>query len=227
MGHKIFVSYKYADQSVENLSFNVNSTVRDYVDEFEKLLDKTNNIFKGEHEGEDLSGLSEDTIWGKLRDRIYDSTLTIIFISPEMKEIWKSDKEQWIPWEISYSLKETNRTDSSGNSITSKTNAMLAVVLPNSSGSYSYYLEERNCCNSNCTMHYTQNLFQIIRDNKFNLINANKYNCDKGDIIWRGSFSYIEAVKWKDFKNNISYYFDRAYNRQANIENYNITKIIQ
>ena len=33
-GKKIFVSYKYADAQVENLSYRDNSTVRDYVDEF-------------------------------------------------------------------------------------------------------------------------------------------------------------------------------------------------
>ena len=36
LGKKIFVSYKYADEQVENLVMGENSTVRDYVDEFEK-----------------------------------------------------------------------------------------------------------------------------------------------------------------------------------------------
>ena len=38
MGKKIFVSYKYADDQVENLQSGQNSTVRDYIDQFVKAL---------------------------------------------------------------------------------------------------------------------------------------------------------------------------------------------
>ena len=36
-GKKIFVSYKFADNQVENLSIYENSTVRDYVTKFEEI----------------------------------------------------------------------------------------------------------------------------------------------------------------------------------------------
>lgn len=141
MGRKIFVSYKYADNRVQNLRNAINSTVRDYVDEFISKVNSTDDIYKGEHDGEDLSNLDDNTIWEKLKDKIYDSSITILFISPGMKESCKEDRDQWIPWEISYSLKETSRRDKNGNSVTSHTNAMVAVVLPDENGSYSYYLE--------------------------------------------------------------------------------------
>ena len=70
MGNKIFVSYKYKDDQVKNLNSYENSIVRDYVDEFERKLDSSDNIYKGESDGEDLSNLSESTIWEKLKDRI-------------------------------------------------------------------------------------------------------------------------------------------------------------
>ena len=139
MGKKIFVSYKYADDQVKDLVLGENSTVRDYVDEFEEKLDSSDNIYKGESEGEDLSNLSDDTIWEKLKNRIYDSSVTIVFISPGMREKWKSDKDQWIPWEVSYSLKETSRKNKNGDSVTSHSNAMIAVVLPDENDSYTYY----------------------------------------------------------------------------------------
>lgn len=226
MGHKIFVSYKYKDDDVYNLSYFENSTVRDYVDKFEEKLDYTNHIYKGEESDEDLSNLSDDTIWEKLKDRIYDSTLTIVFISPNMKETNKRDRNQWIPWEISYSLKETSRKTESGEAKTSKTNVMIAVVLPDSNNSYEYYLEGRNCCASYCVTHHTDKLFKILRENKFNLNNAKKRDCNNGsnEKVWIGNCSYIKAVKWNDFINNIDFYIDEAYDRLDNIENYNISK---
>ena len=226
MGRKIFVSYKFADDQVKDLSLSSNSTVRDYVTEFENLIDLSDHIYKGESDGEDLSNLSEETIWQKLRDRIYDSSITIIFISPGMKESEKKEKDQWIPWEVSYSLKETSRKNKNGDDVTSKTNAMIAVVLPDATGSYSYYLENKNCCSSGCTMHHIGKLFQIIRENKFNLKSATKKSCDNGETIWYGDVSYIAAVKWCDFKSDYNKYIDAAYDRQDNIDNYDIVKTI-
>lgn len=225
MGKKIFVSYKYADSEVQDLRSYENSTVRDYVDIFEDKLDASDNIYKGESDGEDLSHLTDNQIWEKLKDRIYDSSVTVVFISPKMRETWNSDRNQWIPWEISYSLKEVSRRNKNGDPVTSRTNAMIAVVLPDKSGSYSYYLESKNCCSSGCIMHYRNNLFEIISENKFNRKkNADKYVCGFGDTIWRGAFSYIEAVKWCDFIEDYRTYVRRACDRQDNIEEYEIRK---
>lgn len=227
LGKKIFVSYKYADDQVKDLVLGENSTVRDYVDEFEEKLDSSDNIYKGESEGEDLSNLSDDTIWEKLKNRIYDSSVTIVFISPSMREKWKSDRDQWIPWEVSYSLKETSRKNKNGDSVTSHSNAMIAVVLPDENDSYTYYLEAKNCCSGGCTMHHTNKLFEIIKKNKFNRIkNASKRTCDNNDTIWSGTCSYIEAVKWSSFIEDYQKYVNSAVNRQEHIDEYNICKEI-
>lgn len=218
MGKKIFVSYKYADANVFHLSgYNSkDTTVRDYVNELENYFDGS-DIYKGELDDEDLSHLSDDTIWKKLKDRIYDSSVTIVLISPNMKEFDKSDRSQWIPWEVSFSLRETARNDR-----TSHSNAMLAVVLPDKSGSYEYYLGKRQC---GVTIHKTDKLFDIIRKNKFNILNPQREYCSQcGCNHYYGLCSYIRAVKWCDFVRYPQKYIDEAVDRQAHISDYNISK---
>lgn len=118
-----------------------------------------NHIYKGEERCEDLSKLKDSEIWERLKNRIYDSSLTIVFISPNMKERGISERNQWIPWEVSYSLKEISRLNSDGQPVTSKTNAMLAVVLPDLFGSYSYFLKDNSCCISMCTSYCWDSVF--------------------------------------------------------------------
>lgn len=224
MGRKIFISYKYADADVYNFTDNSSCTVRDYVDKIEETIDSSDHIFKGESDGEDLSNLSEETIWEKLKERIYDSTLTIVLISKNMKVSWKVDKVQWIPREISYSLKEISRVNTSGTSVTSKSNAMLAVVIPDCNNYYSYYTYKNSCCDSACRTLKTNTLFNIMENNMFNIIEADKKDCSSGSTIYYGSSSYIASVEWDDFIINMNKYINKAYERQEDIESYTICK---
>ncbi len=228
MGHKIFVSYKYADNDVKSLStsFYQTDTVRTYVDKLSEYISASDHIYKGENDGEDLSSLSEDTIWSKLRDRIYDSTLTIVMISPGMRESYLSDKDQWIPWEVSYSLKETSRKNINGDSITSRSNAMLAIVVPDRNGSYSYYTYNKTCCDSGCRVLNTNRLFNILRSNMFNIKAPDKRTCGQNSIIYSGESSYILSVTWDDFISSPENYIQRAYDIQEIIDSYNIVKEI-
>lgn len=147
MGRKIFVSYKYIDYDVEALPYVTGlTTPAHYVNEIRESVLSSDDIYKGEVSGEDISDWGDYRIWEHLKDKIYDSSLTIVLISPNMKERGKRESSQWIPWEIAYSLRETTRHDR-----TSHNNAILAVILPNRWGSYAYY--DQN------------NLFSILKKN--------------------------------------------------------------
>jgi hypothetical protein len=221
MGKKIFVSYKYADKLVRQFqgsSVWSPTRVRDYVDILQSKIDHSDHIYKGEDDGEDMSTLADSTIGSKLGDKIFDSSVTIVFISKGMKENNKPEKDQWIPWEISYSLREQSRQY--GNS---KTNAVLAVVLPDENGSYEYFMEYNSVCNS--TTFKTDRLFSILRENMFNKKNPETYTCN-GSTIYTGYFSYIYTVKWDDFINNINQYIEISLTIWRNRNDYNIKKSV-
>lgn len=221
MGKKIFISYKYADNKVQGLPYKYKTTVRDYVDLLQDLIDETDNINKGEDDGEDMSSLSDATISSKLGDKIFDSSVTIVFISKGMKDPFKQEKDQWIPWEISYSLREQSRQGGR-----SKTNAILAVVLPDENGSYDYFITSNAC---GCRTLHTDFLFKILSENMFNEKEPNKQDCN---ICHRthyiGYSSYIYSVKWCDFnsKEALNTYVNIAIEIKNNINNYKICKNI-
>jgi len=229
MGRKIFVSYKYGDTYVQDLNIyedtflgkqKVQTKARHYVNELASILSSEDHIYKGEDDGQSLADFSDEYIASSLRDKIYDSSITIVLVSKGMKHIWSAEKDQWMPWEISYSLKEYTRQGR-----TSLSNGILVVVLPDEFGSYAYYLTHDSVCN--CTSYNTTFLFQILRDNMFNKKEPNTSLCSNGTTVYHGEYSYIKSVKWEDFISSPNYYLNKAIELRDNKEQYNITKTVK
>lgn len=182
MGRKIFISYKYKDYDVKELSIDTTPTWPcDYVNYIKDVVLESDDIYKGEKSDEDISHLSDIAIWNHLKDKIYDSSITIVLISPNMKEPEKWQRSQWIPWEISYSVRETIRNDRK-----SHRNAVLAVILPNKNGTYSYY--DQN------------NLFPILKEN----IDTGYIYVTRWDSFIKYPQGYISIAF--DYMNNTSDY---------------------
>lgn len=208
MAKKIFISYKHSDSSVYPLSSMWSlqqATARDYVDMIESHFKNTgDHIYKGERGNESLAEFKRDTIRSRLAEKIYDSTVTIVLISPNMKEWVSLEKDQWIPWEISYSLREKSR-----NGIPSKPNAILAVILPDINNSYSYA--------------QAQNFgFDILKRNQSNL----KYDYPAEKLLHKCSSSYILQPTWKEFTSNYNGWIEAALEIRQNIDKYEISKSV-
>lgn len=224
MARKIFVSYKHSDSGVKSLNQFGITTARDYVNQLEQLFEG-DYIYKGERDNDDFGAFKNETIESHLRDKIFDSSITIVLISKNMKELVKNEEDQWIPWEISYSLKEKTREDK-----TSITNAMLAVVLPDENNGYQYFIESNPCFHCNTITWKTNTLFNILGKNMFNRKESKQARCSNsmcGRIFHTGNdHSYIYPVKWSDFITNIDAYINIATEIQNNIDDYNVVKVV-
>jgi hypothetical protein len=232
MGRNVFVSYKYSDSLVQDLNlselvdflgtkFNrkIVTTARHYVDKVAEKLEKDDHIFKGEDDGESMATLADSTIASKLGDKIFYSSVTIVLVSKGMKEPFTSEKDQWIPWEISYSLQQQDRQGQK-----SKTNGVIAVILPDETGSYDYYITRDEACN--CRSLNTPILFQILRDNMFNIKVPNRKECNRAWVYY-GDSSYIQSVKWVDFITKPSTYIEKAIELRDRKEEFTLIKSIK
>lgn len=231
---KVFVSYKYSDSQVQDLdvyepvtyppnsphTVRVPTTARHYVDKLTEVLEDDGQIYKGEDDDESMESLADSTIASKLGDKIFDSSVTIVLVSKGMKDPTLPEKEQWIPWEISYSLKIQTRA----NHHRSKANGVIALVLPDENGSYEYYITHDNDCG--CTNFNTPFLFELLSANMFNVLEPTRRECN-GKWVYSGDHSYIQSVKWEDFVENsssASKYIDKAIELRNKREEFDIRK---
>lgn len=229
MGKKVFISYKYKDERVAKLhnffyeevngrmTLNARSTrVRDYVDKLQDIIGQ-DNINLGERDGESLEQFSDQQIETLLKKRIRQCSVTIVMISKGMKESLKTEKDQWIPWEISYSLRVI---PTRGN--TKQMNAVLGVVLPDETGTYDWYYTSNSFCNS--ITHHTEQLFKILRDNMFNVLDKEFRECNDSKIHTNAEPSFIKTVKWEEFiqTGNYEFYLDKAIKIKDDAESYDV-----
>ncbi|MBE0067697.1 TIR domain-containing protein [Thermoanaerobacterium thermosaccharolyticum] len=200
MARKTFISYKYSEAQ----------RLRD--DIIEALGDDA-KYYNGEtSDSPDLTDTSTENIKKHLKDMIYETSVTIVIISPHMKE------SKWIDWEIEYSLKEIVRNDR-----TSRINGIVGVIMKYNDG-YNWFITKNVQSDGHETINYNNEyLYPIIYNNHYNS-NPPIYYCKTCKSFDQLDGSYISYIKEEDFLNDPQKYIENAYNKSKNTDNYDITK---
>lgn len=223
MGRRVFTSYKYADTQVRALPGvgNKPTRVRDYVNYLEEIFTEIDDLYShAEDDDSSLQGKSPEYIRSVLTDAIYYTSVTLVFISKGMKTS-SPERNQWIPWEISYSLKEISRSGR-----TSQINGLLLVILPDENSSYEYFVKSGNCGVSILSYDY---IFKILARNFHNKKKIDLKPCDDcGGEHFNSSDSFVVWAKWDDFKNqeNMLKLIERAGKRGEDSDDYDVVKEI-
>jgi hypothetical protein len=98
MAHKTFISYKYSEAA----------SLRDAII---KKLGSDATYYQGETSSSpDMTDLKTGTIRQKLAGMIYDTTVMIVVVSPNMT------LSSWMEWEIKYALREQTRNERTSHS---------------------------------------------------------------------------------------------------------------
>lgn len=200
MAHKTFISYKYSEAK----------GLRNRIIE---AMGEDATYYKGEtKDSPDRSEQAEGTIEKALTDMMFDTSVTIVIISPHMKE------SNWIDWEIAYCLKKITRKDR-----TSHRNGLVGVIMK-VNNSYDWFKYKVTKPDGHVLNEYhTEKVFDIINENRFNQ-NPVQYHCIQCKSFNALTGSYIAFVEEIDFLADIEKYINNAYDKSENdAAGYNIS----
>lgn len=201
MAHKTFISYKHSE-------------AQKLRDDIIKALGKDAVYYRGETSNSpDLSDTSTENIRKALTDMMFDTSVTIVVISPNMTE------SNWIDWEIEYCLKNINRKDR-----ISHINGVVGVIMKYNGG-YEWFKKKKRKDDGCIISSYDENkVYDIINKNRYNQ-NPKKYSCDVCKTVDSLTGSYIAYVEEETFLSNPNKYINNAYDKsENNAAGYNITK---
>ncbi|BCS85028.1 TIR domain-containing protein [Prevotella herbatica] len=200
MAHKTFISYKYSE-------------AQDLRDDIIKALGDDAQYYKGEtSDSPDLKDTSTSNIKKNLCDMMFDTSVTIVIISPHMKE------SKWIDWEIEYCLKNITRKER-----TSHTNGVVGVIMK-FNGGYDWFTNHFINCHGAFVINYRNDyLYPIIYKNHFNS-DPPQWHCPSCKTYDWLNGSYIEYINEDDFLSNPQKYINNAYDKSENdASGYSIT----
>lgn len=201
MAHKTFISYKWSE-------------AQQLRDDIIDALGEDASYYKGEtSDSPDLTDTTTDNIKKNLRDMMYDTSVTIVIISPRMKE------SKWIDWEIEYCLKDETRKGR-----TSHNNGVVGVIMKYNGGYDWFKTTHRNADGCSSTTYEESKVYDIINNNRFNQ-NPKKYSCDVCKTVNSLTGSYIAYVDEETFLANPFKYINNAYDKSENdASGYDLTK---
>lgn len=192
MAHKTFISYKYSEAI-------------DLRDRIIEAMGDDSTYYKGEtSDSPNLTDTSTENIKKHLRDMMFDTSVTIVILSPHIKE------SKWIDWEIEYCLKLETRKER-----TSRRNGVVGVIMK-VNGSYDWFkysVQNPDGCKVN--NYHTNLLYDIINNNRFNQ-DPVQYNCESCKCYDALTGSYISFVEEDEFLAHIDKYIDNAYDKSEN-----------
>ena len=199
---KIFISFRFSDGK------EIKDELVDLFDESTEVINRSEDV--------DRSQMSEDTIQEYLYEKLKDTSVTIVLLTPEAvsyRKNWIGNYDDWLYDELRYSLEDRKNN---------RTNGVVAVytddakdMILESSSHYCSHCQETKSCR---TLKFFDNL---ARKNMLNIKQSYKKNlCN--DLYDDSHDSYISLVSLEEFKQDHTKYIDNAKDKRDRLHEFNI-----
>ncbi|KAJ82224.1 TIR domain-containing protein [Enterococcus faecalis] len=204
MATKVFISFRFSDG-------------KELKDELIELFDSSTEVIN-RSEDVDRSEMSEDTIQEYLYEKLKNTSVTIVILTPEAvdyrKNLW-GGYDDWLYDELRYSLEDR---------ISNRTNGVIALYTDDSE---SLILKSSshtcNKCNETRTCRTLTNFDNLARKNMLNV--KEKYKANKCDNLYDDDKdSYISLVHFDDFKKDYEKYINSAKEKRDRKEEFRLVK---
>lgn len=202
MAHKTFISYKYSEAT----------NLRDAII---KKLGSDATYYQGETSSSpDISDLKTSTIRQLLADMIYDTTVLVVVVSPNMTS------SSWMEWEIKYALREQTR-----NGRTSHSDGLICVIKKDAMYE-GLGLDPYLWAKTSSGKWDASKFFDILVSNMGNKKSWNESPIPSTNKALYDSLSnnYIDIVTEDTFLKSATYFIDKAFDKSENLDTYNIAK---
>ena len=204
MARKTFISYKYSESC-------------EYRDKIIRSLGDDATYYTGETaDSPDISNLKVESIKNHLKDMIFNTTVTMVILSPSLTE------SKWVDWEIDYSLSKYSRDGK-----TSSINGLIGIVPP-FYGDYSWFISTHSNPDGHETNNYINEearTFRIMYENRYNQ-NPKEYACPRCKSVDQLTGSYLSYVKLDDFCIDPDKYIENAYEKSQHVNSYDLRRKI-
>ena len=204
MARRVFVSFRFSDGNR-------------YKNEICDIFDSSTEVINCS-EDEDRSMMTEETIQKYLYNKLRDTSVTIVLLTPNALNHHRNccgDIDDWMYDEVRYSLenRENNRT-----------NGLVAVYTPEARDLFlSKSIHHCPVCNETKEVRSVATFNNLVRLNMLNIKDAFKKNpCNNlYDDEWD---SYCSLVSWDEFKRDYAKFIDNAAQKREILERYEICK---
>ena len=202
MATKVFISFRFSDGK------EIKDELVDLFDESTEVINRSEDV--------DRSQMSEDTIQEYLYEKLKDTSVTIVLLTPEAvsyRKNWIGNYDDWLYDELRYSLEDRKNNRTNGG-VAVYTDDAKDMILESSSHYCSHCQETKSCR----TLKFFDNL---ARKNMLNIKQSYKKNlCN--DLYDDSHDSYISLVSLEEFKQDHTKYIDNAKDKRDRLHEFNI-----